>query len=146
MLTKAALIAYITITAQQHGLDPDLALAVAEHESHFRTTATSHKGAIGIFQIMPHVQPHLTPVQIRDPATNVKLGVQMLVEFRKICVHKKDLQWLTCYNAGPTGAKRIKNPAKFIYVTEVAKILKRIKHEKAWQARKLQKYQQMALD
>ena len=130
MLTKAAIIAIITLQAPKYGIEPELALAVVEHESKFNVKATSPVGAIGLFQIMASSQPSYSKEQIRHPATNIKLGLKMLAEYKKSCVHRDRLNWLVCYNYGPANAKKVKYPEKFPYVKKISEILRRIKAEK----------------
>ena len=43
----------ITSVAQAHGVDPLLVRALIQVESGYRPTATSHKGAMGLMQLMP---------------------------------------------------------------------------------------------
>jgi soluble lytic murein transglycosylase-like protein len=130
MLTKAAIIAIITLQAPKYGIEPELALAVVEHESQFNVNATSYVGAIGLFQIMPSSQPNYTPEEIRKPAINIKLGLKMLAEYRKSCIHKSGLQFLVCYNYGPANAKKVKHPDQFPYVKKIHEILQRTKSNK----------------
>jgi hypothetical protein len=60
---------------------PAIALAVAETESAFRPDAISHKGAIGVMQIMPRtarLEFGISRQALFDARTNIRLGVKFL--------------------------------------------------------------------
>lgn len=116
---KEAIIAMIISYSKLFGVDPDVAVSVATIESHMKPSATSEKGAIGIFQLMPRFYPKYTIKQLRDPKVNIRLGVKLLAEYEKICPHYEDKTWVVCYFMGPTGAERIKHPKKFFYYKRV---------------------------
>jgi soluble lytic murein transglycosylase-like protein len=71
-------------TAVQMGVDPALALAVAEQESSFRQNVTSPVGAIGVMQIMPANRDWLAgmtgrpTLDLNRTADNIAGGVAML--------------------------------------------------------------------
>jgi hypothetical protein len=67
--------ASIIAAAQKAGIDPNLALAVAQTESSMNPSAISSAGAIGLFQLMPSSFPG---GNINDPLTNIDLGVNYL--------------------------------------------------------------------
>jgi soluble lytic murein transglycosylase-like protein len=82
--TAAQIQAMVRQTAVQMGVDPALALAVAEQESSFRQNVTSPVGAIGVMQIMPANRdwlagmtgrPHL---DLNKTADNIAAGIAML--------------------------------------------------------------------
>jgi len=58
-------------------VDPNLAIAVADHESRFRTDVVSSAGAIGVMQLMPATAAGLG-VDPRDWQQNVQGGVRLL--------------------------------------------------------------------
>ena len=67
----------------QHYSDvpPALALALAHIESHFQAEVVSHKGAVGIMQIMPATASgefHINEHQLYNPRTNIAIGIQFL--------------------------------------------------------------------
>ncbi len=64
--------------AQRHGLDPVLLTAVAEVESGFDPRAVSHKGALGLLQLMPETAQRFGVVNSFDPGQNVEGGAQYL--------------------------------------------------------------------
>ena len=60
---------------------PEIALAVAEVESGFRSDPISPKGAIGVMQIMPLTAKSVFNVprhRLFDPEVNIRLGVKFL--------------------------------------------------------------------
>ena len=62
-------------------VSPSLALAVAEVESGFRPQVVSHKGAIGVMQIMPATSRQVfgvNPNRLYQPDLNIRLGIQFL--------------------------------------------------------------------
>lgn len=80
----------------------NLALAVAHVESHFNPNAVSPKGAIGIMQIMPRTGRDvfgLTSQQLRDPQTNIRVGIVFLGQLIEQYDGRIDLA-LSHYNGG----------------------------------------------
>lgn len=79
----------ITQSASEHGVDPYLVAAVIQSESGWDASATSHKGAQGLMQVMPQtatdmVQKGLVdgsqydPTNLLDPRTNIEFGCAYL--------------------------------------------------------------------
>ena len=106
-------------------VDPHIALAVASVESNLNPHAIGGHGEVGLFQVMPaqFKKRGYTRKQMEMPLNNIYVGLQMIAEARKSCIHKGAIHSLVCYNAGPTVAKKIKNPSKFAYVKKVTKKL-----------------------
>lgn len=67
----------VASTALASGLDPVLALAVAQQESGFNPSAVSPAGAIGIMQLMPATAADLG-VNPNNPTQNVQGGITLL--------------------------------------------------------------------
>lgn len=102
--------------AEQEGVDPQLALAVAQVESGFSQAAKSNKGAIGVMQLMPATAKGLgvNPKKMDD---NIRGGVMYLKEMLDLTggdVRKA----LVGYNGGPKFAK-MDNPPNMSYADEV---------------------------
>jgi len=60
---------------------PAIALAVAETESSFRSDVVSHKGAVGVMQIMPRtarLEFGLSRQALFDARTNIRTGIRFL--------------------------------------------------------------------
>jgi len=92
-------------TARQHGLDPDLVLAVVGVESAFRPKAVSPKGAQGLMQLMPGTAAELGVEDALDPAQNLDGGVRHLGSL--LTLYGGDLsRALAAYNAGEGAVAR----------------------------------------
>lgn len=97
--SQAELQQMITSAAQQYGVDPALALAVAKTESSFNPNAVSPAGAIGVMQLMPATAAGLG-VDPSDPQQNIQGGVQLLSQLLdKYNGNVQQALW--AYNAGP---------------------------------------------
>lgn len=65
-------------TALNYGVDPLLASAVAYHESKYDPMAISHKGAVGVMQLMPLAAAEWGVENRYDVHDNIKGGVKGL--------------------------------------------------------------------
>src|ERR1700674_3239129 len=89
----------ITSAANEYGVPPSLALAVAQTESAFNPSAVSPAGAIGVMQLMPATASGLG-VDPNDVQQNIQGGVQLLSQL--LNQYGGDTtQALWAYNAGP---------------------------------------------
>lgn len=90
--------------ALKHGLPPEFVEAVARQESAFNPKAISHKGAIGLMQLMPATAKTLG-VDPHDPEQNSEAGARLLRELLLQYQNSPDQvrRALAAYNAG-TGA------------------------------------------
>lgn len=93
--------AQVRAAAEQLGVDPALALAVAHTESKFDPTAVSPKGARGTMQVMPATAREL---RTRHGDDNVLQGVGYLKELTER--FKDPKLAIAAYNAGPTRVAR----------------------------------------
>lgn len=68
--------------ARTEGLEPQVAFRMVEIESGFRQYAVSEAGAVGYAQVMPStalwLDPSVTPNQLYDRRTNLRLGFRYL--------------------------------------------------------------------
>lgn len=99
--SRAEIDALIEKVSREVGIDPLLLHAVTRKESAYKVKATSHKGAMGLMQLMPDTAASLglAPEQHYDPYANLWGGATYL---------KKQLDTfgslelaLAAYNAGP---------------------------------------------
>lgn len=88
----------IESTARRSGVDPHLVKAVVQVESGFNAKARSHKGAIGLMQLMPATAKSLG-VDPHQPAQNVDGGVRYLRHLLQKYDGNLGLT-LAAYNAG----------------------------------------------
>jgi soluble lytic murein transglycosylase-like protein len=95
----------IVQTAQQYGIDPILALAVARAESGYNQGAISAVGAIGIFQLMPATASDLG-VNPSDLTQNIQGGCKYLSRLQGWYSGRTDLI-LAGYNWGPGNVNRL---------------------------------------
>lgn len=75
----------IRAEAQRQGVDPGLALAIGHIESRFNPDAANRSGHVGVFQFDTPTWQRLgggDPSARTDPATNIRLGVQLVRENR----------------------------------------------------------------
>jgi soluble lytic murein transglycosylase-like protein len=95
----------INLAARQYNLDPALVRAVIHAESGFNAGARSHKGAIGLMQLMPATARLLGVGDARMPSHNIRGGVQYLAGL--MVRFKNDILLATAaYNAGPEAVQK----------------------------------------
>lgn len=96
--------------ARRHGVPEDLFLRLVQQESGFNSTARSHKGAIGLAQLMPGTAASLG-VDPHDPVENLEGGARYLMQ-----QYRKFGSWrlaLAAYNAGPGAVEKHKGVPPF---------------------------------
>lgn len=82
--SRASVRAMIRRTARDLGLDPSLALAVAQQESGFQQSVVSSAGAIGVMQVLPSTGRWLSAevvgrrLDLTDTRDNIIAGVALL--------------------------------------------------------------------
>jgi len=89
--------------AQRHGVPQDLFLRLVQQESGWNAGALSHKGAIGLAQLMPETAARLG-VNPHDPYENLDGGARYLAK-----QYRAFRSWrlaLAAYNAGPKAVEK----------------------------------------
>ena len=89
--------------ARANGIPEDLFLRLITQESGWNPRARSHKGAIGLAQLMPATARYLR-VNPHDPEQNLEGGARYLAE-----QYRKFRDWrlaLAAYNAGPHAVEK----------------------------------------
>ncbi len=95
----------IDAAAQQYGVDAALVRAIVHAESAFRPTIKSHKGAVGLMQLMPATALELGVTDRADPEQNIHGGVKYLAQL--LTRFSGDVKLATAaYNAGPGAVSR----------------------------------------
>jgi soluble lytic murein transglycosylase len=98
---------FISDAAEQTGVDSRLLKAMIKAESDFDPRAVSHKGAMGLMQIMPENFKMLDLENPFDPRQNIRAGAQYFKKLYQRFNGKLALT-LAAYNAGPTAVDRYK--------------------------------------
>lgn len=89
--------------ARRYGVPEDLFLRLIAQESGWNASAKSHKGAIGLAQLMPGTARGLN-VNPHDPAQNLDGGARYLA--KQYQTFKSWRLALAAYNAGPGAVKK----------------------------------------
>lgn len=101
---RAVIEQHINTAASQYQLDADLIRAVIRQESNFQINARSHKGAMGLMQLMPATAAQYRVRNITDPRENIHAGTAHL---KYLLQRYRDLDLaLAAYNAGETAVAR----------------------------------------
>lgn len=94
----------VEFSARQHGIDPKLALAVANTESGLVPDVVSSAGAVGVMQLMPETAHGLGVRNINDPRENIDGGVRYLKQMLDL-FNGDVTKAVAAYNAGPEAVK-----------------------------------------
>ena len=95
----------IARVSEAHGVDPLLVRALIQVESNYRPRARSHKGAMGLMQLMPSTAREYKVRNPYDPKANIEAGIKHL----KSLIDKYGVELaLAAYNAGPAAVQRFK--------------------------------------
>ena len=96
--------------ALKENIKPDVAFGLVRTESEFKTTATSHVGAIGLTQLMPATARWMRPgtqvSDLRNPDVNLSIGFRYLRELIDKYDGDERLA-LLAYNRGPGTVDRV---------------------------------------
>ena len=94
----------ITSLAQAHGVDPLLVGALIQVESGYKPRARSHKGAMGLMQLMPSTARLYNVRNPYDPKANIAAGVKHLKSLIERWGHVEVA--LAAYNAGEGAVRK----------------------------------------
>lgn len=86
-------------------MEPRLVLALIQQESNFDVNARSHKGAIGLMQLLPSTAKRFGVKNITDPQENIRGGIRYLSWLLKLYQGDVPLA-LAGYNAGEKAVER----------------------------------------
>ncbi|MFU8817142.1 MAG: lytic transglycosylase domain-containing protein [Pseudomonadales bacterium] len=118
----------ITAAARRHGVDAALIRALIHAESGFNPLARSHKGAIGLMQLMPGTASDMGVQDPTSPDQNIEGGVKYLAMLLELFNGDITLA-AAAYNAGPGNVNRYNGVPPFAetqtYVTRVKILLDR---------------------
>lgn len=93
--------------AARAGIAPELAAAVAAHESGCRMSARGRLGEVGAYQLYPgRSAAGSVPVErLAIASVNVRLGVRHLARVRAVC-GGEPVRWLSVYSGRKCGPSR----------------------------------------
>jgi soluble lytic murein transglycosylase-like protein len=95
----------IRSASDRHNVDADLIRAVIKVESDFDSSARSHKGAMGLMQLMPETARLHNVLDLFDPGANIEGGVRHLKLLMGRYHGNLELS-LAAYNAGIKAVER----------------------------------------
>lgn len=125
----------IAAAAKEHDVDSLLVASVVEVESTFRPTAGSHKGAVGLMQLLP-TTAGMSRARLENPRVNLDAGSKYLAKL--ISRFDGDLGLaLAAYNAGPRHVRNYEGVPPFPETQQyVQKVLTRYVdyHRGLWQS------------
>ena len=94
----------IAAMSEAHGVDPMLVRALIQVESNYKPKARSHKGAVGLMQLMPATLREYGVRNPYDPKANITAGVKHL---KSLIDRLGDVgKALAAYNAGEGAVKK----------------------------------------
>lgn len=108
-----------------NGINPIITKSIIQIESNGNPYSFGTKDDVGLMQIRSKFVPE-NEIQLLNPCTNIKRGVQLLKKYKEKCVHRLDNTWVICYNLGISGARKIKYPKKFSYYKKFTSVFKGI--------------------
>jgi soluble lytic murein transglycosylase-like protein len=120
---KAETITNIIVkTAEREGVEPDLALAIANVESRMNPQAVGSLGEIGIFQLRPEYHN----VHKGNVRGNIEVAIRYLAQLKTTCAKYQDA-YFVCYNYGQ--ARHLNHPRKFPYYKKVMRELSKLRQQ-----------------
>ena len=118
-------------SAERHGLDIGLVMAIARVESDFDASVKNRRtGATGLMQVMPSTGSGFKCGDLEDAGENMECGARVLRRY--LDYFKGDVVYaVAAYHAGPKWAGRARQenllPSNFSYVEKVMRLRTRFK-------------------
>jgi soluble lytic murein transglycosylase-like protein len=125
----------IRSASDRHNVDADLIRAVIKVESDFDSGARSHKGAMGLMQLMPETARLHNVLDLFDPGANIEGGVRHLKLLMGRYQGNLELS-LAAYNAGIKAVERHRGIPPFAETQEYVRRV--LGHYKAYRGDPLQ--------
>ncbi|MBI5740509.1 MAG: lytic transglycosylase domain-containing protein [Nitrospirae bacterium] len=111
----------IQTLSSQYNIEPSLVKAMITVESNWNYNAVSHKGAMGLMQLMPSTAKDLEVGNPFDPEENIEGGIRYM---RFLLDKFNDLPLaLAAYNAGP---RRVESSGGIPSITETKQYVKKV--------------------
>lgn len=107
----------IRTASGRHSVDADLVRAVIKTESDFNPAARSHKGAMGLMQLMPDTARLHNVLDAYDPGENVEGGVRHLRMLLDRYQGNLELS-LAAYNAGSGAVEKHRGIPPYVETRE----------------------------
>jgi soluble lytic murein transglycosylase-like protein len=114
----------IRTASGRHSVDADLVRAVIKTESDFNPAARSHKGAMGLMQLMPDTARLHNVLDAYDPGENVEGGVRHLRMLLDRYQGNLELS-LAAYNAGSGAVEKHRGIPPYV---ETREYVRRVLH------------------
>lgn len=123
-MTRPLIQKLVHLLAPEYDLDPKLVLAVIKAESNFNPRARSHKGAMGLMQLMPATAKRFGVADIRNPMQNLRGGMAYLQWLKDHFEGELPLV-LAAYNAGENAVKKYSGIPPYRETRNYVKIITR---------------------
>ncbi len=98
--------------AKKNDLPPELVAAVVNAESKFRPAARSHRGAVGLMQLVPRTGRWMGANNLSDPAENIMAGAKYL-KYLSNRFDGDQRKVIAAYNAGEGNVRRFNGVPPF---------------------------------
>ncbi|HEU4346084.1 MAG TPA: transglycosylase SLT domain-containing protein [Candidatus Binatia bacterium] len=130
----------IRSAADRHSMDPDLVRAVIKVESDFNSNARSHKGAMGLMQLMPDTARLHNVTDTFNPSENIEGGIRHLKLLLDRFQGNLELT-LAAYNAGMKAVEKHGGIPPFAETRDYVRRV--LRHYDAYRGSGLQAVQQL---
>ncbi len=125
---RKTLVDIIGYYAKEYGVEPNLVRAVVKKESHYELSAKSHKGALGVMQLMKRTAAWLGVEDPFHPIDNIEGGTKYLSMLLKRYKGDEKLA-LAAYNAGPRKVRKYKGIPPYPETIDYVKKVRKYKNE-----------------